>query len=85
MKTHLLKTLPQYFDRVESGNKPFEVRKNDRDFQTGDTLRLVRLDDFGNISINQAIEVEVTYILHGPRFGIEDGYCVMAIKPLSFP
>lgn len=83
MKTHNLKTLPIYYERVEAGTKPFELRRNDRDFQTGDILNLQRTDDFGNLpqDIIRSIQVEVTYILHGPRFGVEQGYCVMGIKP----
>ena len=37
---HELKTLPEYFKEVVSGNKPFEVRKNDRPFKVGDYLML---------------------------------------------
>jgi hypothetical protein len=37
---HVLKTWPDYFDRIEDGTKTFEIRRNDRGFQTGDTLRL---------------------------------------------
>lgn len=44
MKTHTLKTLPVYFDAVERGDKTFELRNNDRDFQTGDTLILEEFD-----------------------------------------
>jgi hypothetical protein len=39
-KTHELKIWPVYFDAIERGDKTFDVRKNDRDFQTGDTLVL---------------------------------------------
>ena len=37
---HELKTWPQYFCRVADGTKTFEVRKNDRGFQQGDTVIL---------------------------------------------
>lgn len=38
--THELKTYPKYFQETIEGNKPFEIRKNDRDFQVGDVLIL---------------------------------------------
>lgn len=44
MKTHKLKTLPAYFDAVERGDKTFELRNNDRDFQAGDVLLLEEFD-----------------------------------------
>ncbi|MFX3616109.1 MAG: DUF3850 domain-containing protein [Sporolactobacillus sp.] len=38
--THELKILPWYFKAVMSGNKKFEIRKNDRNFKEGDTVIL---------------------------------------------
>lgn len=40
MTTHVLKTLPQYYERLADGTKTFEVRRDDRGFQTGDVLDL---------------------------------------------
>lgn len=41
---HKLKIWPQYFCRVADGSKTFEVRKNDRGFQPGDTVCLREFD-----------------------------------------
>jgi hypothetical protein len=40
MKTHELKTDPKVFEASWAGCKPWEIRKNDRNFQVGDTLLL---------------------------------------------
>ncbi len=37
---HVLKVEQPYFDALVDGTKPFEVRRNDRAYQRGDTLRL---------------------------------------------
>ena len=37
---HELKTLSTYFQAIKNGSKPFEVRKNDRDFREDDILFL---------------------------------------------
>lgn len=39
-KTHEIKCWPQFFGPVQDGTKPFEIRKNDRDFRVGDTLHV---------------------------------------------
>ena len=41
---HALKIYPEYYEAVKSGKKPFEVRKNDRDFKVGDILALNEFD-----------------------------------------
>lgn len=79
---HQLKTWPEYFSAVLSGEKTFEVRKNDRDFEKGDILELHYYDP-DNVfcsRIAKAILKEVSYVLPGGNFGIEEGYCVLGLK-----
>lgn len=44
MPHHDLKIWPTYYKPVFDGSKTFEVRKNDRDFQQGDTVMLREFD-----------------------------------------
>lgn len=41
---HSLKIWPQYYDRLLTGEKTFEIRKNDRGFQAGDSITLAEWD-----------------------------------------
>jgi len=41
MKKHRLKIKPQYLEAIISGDKTFEIRKNDRDFKVGDRVELI--------------------------------------------
>lgn len=82
---HYLKTWPQYFHAVARGDKNFEVRKDDRAFQAGDTLVLEYFDpEKPQDTLNYAMQFEpverlVTFVLPGGQFGIEPGYVVMGL------
>ena len=72
---HELKILPQYMDEVLAGNKTFELRKNDRDFQIGDTFVLREWKD-GAYTGRYFIQ-SIVYILKDcPEYGLADGYCI---------
>ncbi|MDE2106769.1 MAG: DUF3850 domain-containing protein [Patescibacteria group bacterium] len=89
-ETHMLKIEHEYMDAIKRGEKPFEVRRNDRGFEKGDYLLLCRYgpDGFMNAAgaplpedsgdIDQVL-ARVTYILTGGQFGIEPEYVVMGI------
>lgn len=79
MTVHYLKIKPEYYKDVECGLKTFELRKNDRNFQVGDILMLIKLDDKGN-ETDQVTRVKVTYILKDcPQYGLKDGYAILGI------
>ena len=79
---HKSKILPQYFKSVKEGSKPFEIRKNDRDYKVGDTLILQEWAEFDNpigeyakgFYTTREINKEITYILEGGQYGLEEGY-----------
>ena len=74
---HVLKTLPEYFQAVLDGTKPFELRRSDRPFRVGDLLRLQEYD--GTNWTGRETTVEVTYILPGGSYGLSGKYCILGV------
>ena len=91
--THELKILTEYFFAVEDGTKTFELRKDDRNFQVGDTLILKEwnmgeTDSTGSEKIviheqgytGREIKKEISYILKGGQYGLRKGYVILALS-----
>jgi len=87
---HRLKCLPQYYDAVERGEKNFEVRRDDRGFQKGDQVVLMRTREEKHqqheVEIDadgkpiHTIQREIWYVLTGGQFGIEPGFVVLGLQ-----
>jgi ASC-1-like (ASCH) protein len=80
---HHLKTWPEYFGLLKSGEKNFELRKNDRDFKAGDELVLEEFDPKSSNYTGQTLRMKITYVLEGTlaeNFGLQPGYCILALK-----
>lgn len=72
---HDLKTETPYYQAIEAGKKLFEARINDRNFQEGDMVTL--LEVVSGVPTGRRIgPLEITYVLRGPAFGIQEGHCV---------
>jgi len=80
--THALKTWPEFYRLVKSGVKNFEVRKYDRPFRVGETLLLQEWDEIQMEYTGEELQREITYILMGGKFGVEEGFCVMGLKEI---
>lgn len=76
---HTLKIQSRYFKDVVSGLKTFEIRKNDRDYEVGDTLELEEIDSNFEYT-GEDCYVEVTYITD---YAQQEGYVVMGIVPVQ--
>lgn len=80
MKTHKIKLNIEFCDAVLSGNKNFEIRKNDRGYQKGDHIVFIPNDCISARRHHdiENKEYEITYVLNG--YGLENGYVVFEIK-----
>ncbi len=75
------KILPEYFNAVLSGQKTFELRKDDDDIQVGDLLVLQEWD--GKQYTGRAINADAMYVLRNvPQYGLMEGYCIIGIRTL---
>ena len=80
-KEHELKTDYLFFAAAWSGDKPFEIRKNDRDFHTGDILILLEYPTPKNYA-QRKIKAEISFML--VEFGgLCEGYVAMGLKVLQ--
>ena len=86
MTTHELKSWPDYFAPILSGEKTFELRFNDRNFSVGDTLHLREFDDRAGKYTGRNIRKRVTFMLDGigggciaPMRGLNRGYVILSI------
>lgn len=95
MKIHELKIYPQYFIEILNGNKTFELRKDDRGFEVGDTLILKEYktgitDSTGSEKIvvqeagytGREIKKTISYIYKGCAngLGLKTGFSILALK-----
>lgn len=74
MKTHKLKLLQKYYDATDARLKQFEIRKNDRNYQIGDELRLLEWD--GECFTGRELLRGITYMTD---YAQKPGYLVLGV------
>lgn len=82
VKTHELKTWPEFFKLVWSGQKPFELRFDDRGFRAGDMLRLREYVQRDDRYTGRQIDVKITSVISGFP-GLEPDYVIMGFNPAT--
>jgi hypothetical protein len=77
---HELKTWPAYFHALISGDKTFELRRNDRDFMPGNMLRLREWCPDKRDYTGRECECIVTYVLrHSTVGGLDPDFVILGI------
>jgi hypothetical protein len=86
MQTHELKTWPEFFAPMLSGEKTFDLRKDDRGFQIGDQLRLREWSPETKTYSGREVTKSIRYMLaHRPGagcaadFGLAPGYAILGL------
>lgn len=85
MAEHELKVWPEYFEAIAANRKPFEIRKNDRGFQCGDTLILKEYAPGPDEYTGQAVKRTVSFMLSGDdpmgfAFGLRPGFVALGLS-----
>lgn len=84
---HRLKCWPQFFAEVWKDDKRHEVRRNDRQFDVGQTVELLEYLPGQKIYTGRSLLVVITSITHpGPVGGnarLPEGICVFSFRELS--
>lgn len=80
-KIHILKIWPEFYEKVISGEKTFELRKDDRGFRAGEYLYLREYQPYSQTYTGRSSYYQITYLMSG--WGLEKGWVVMSIKPIS--
>lgn len=76
-KLHKLKTEPKYYYQVTADIKNFEIRINDRDYQTGDQVQFEEWTQEYGYSGRKTRQITIDYVLKNvPHFGLQEGYCI---------
>ena len=83
MKLHELKIKEEYFYAILRGDKTFELRKNDRDYQVGDLIHFTKTDGYEYFDHSKDV-YRIIYILKDvPEYGLDKDYCILGIKKLE--
>lgn len=82
---HQVKCEHQFFEDVVRGNKPFEVRKNDRNYQVGDYLAMNELTEDKTGYTRRSALFVIDYVLRYEDMPLALGYdyAVLGIRPCT--
>lgn len=89
--THTLMTDKPMFAAVARGVKTFEIRKDDRAFQAGDTVILITEKPaplvapmpYAGVALPHEITKRIGFVLRGGQYGLDPGYVAFSLMELE--
>lgn len=78
MEVQKLKIMPEFFKAVLNGDKLFEIRRNDRDYQQGQNVELAEWD--GKDYTGRSVLEVITYVTD---YYQQPGYVVFGMRPID--
>lgn len=79
---HRVKILEEHAKNHLEGLKPWELRKNDRNYQVGDVIEFVVIDTDKNPTGQEYTRV-ITYVYLGGEYGLAHDYCILTLAELN--
>ena len=79
-KTHNLKIYDTFFNKHAAGVKPWELRKNDRNFKVDDFIVFNVIHHNTKEPLGISYIRQVTYVFKDAGYGIKEGYCLLTLK-----
>ena len=77
---HELKVKPKQWPYYKNGDKPFSVRKNDRNYAVGD-ICIFKLWEDDRFILNEVVVKKISYVLSDyDTTMIKNGNCVLGLK-----
>ena len=80
-KQHEVKIVASYYEDVVSGKKSFELRKNNRGYKQGDSLKMLEFKDGKHTG--RTIDADIIYMLEDYT-GLTEGYCILGIRVTDY-
>ncbi len=74
---HFIKCWPDFFGDVYDGGRPFEIRRNDRDYRVGDQVIIQEWEPKTQTYTGRCIDWIIGYITEGVA-GLDPDYCVIS-------
>lgn len=86
MKTHILKSWPQFFQPILEGTRTHELRRDDRSFSLGDRIQLKEFDPESKCYTGRSCTVEIRSMTSAAQpcavssLALHPDFCILSVR-----